>query len=779
MHALKHLRPSWFLTLFAIIGILLDSVIFLTDGPGVGAFLLISGVVIAALTYPRWVQHTAIVMFDLMLLPTLLHLEMDPVRFWSFMVGGTLVVIALAEAIYQLVGNYTRSVDREKQAQERLLELLEHNPAVVYELSPDRNSPAGLRVTFIGHNARELLGIDPTTHRFEPGSAGLAGRVSPEQAGEWRMQLEQHGFAVLEYPLVHADGRTLWVRDACRTVRERDGRLREIVGHLVDISEPRRIAGELAERERQLNEIVKNSPAVLFRAIPDPDRDHGWLFVFNSLNVCQVLGYTIDELKQDPDLWVRRIHPDDRARISEAARKASLDDGNNEPVVYDYRFVHRDGRTIWLQDTLRIVRDESGRPTEMFGQSLDITARRLAEEALSENRRQLDEVVRNSPALLYRAVPHADDPEGWQVLYTSANAEGVVGYATEEIAQNPRLWFERIHPDDLDRYTRSMLRSNLVPQASLAPFTLEYRYFHKDGALVWLQDSIRVIVDAASQPIELYGQTMNVTERKAMDQALAESRRIQDESVRNSPAILFRARPLPDSVEGWQFVYHSANTVDVLGYTVDELHADPGLWVDCIHPDDRERTFLTAANALATWRPLTRMPITYDYRFRHKAGQTIWIQNSLRILFDAEGRASELYGLSVDITGRYEAEQALQASRLELDEIVRNSPAALFRAVPDPDALDGLRYVYYSPNISEIVGLSVPDLENGVVDWIEHIHPDDRVPLLANCRAFALGMTPDAGPLVHTYRFLHGDGREIWLQDTLRAIRDEQGRSAR
>ena len=47
--------------------------------------------------------------------------------------------------------------------------------------------------------------------------------------------------------------------------------------------------------------------------------------MFNSLNVCQVLGYTIDELKQDPDLWVRRIHPDDRARISEAARKASLE----------------------------------------------------------------------------------------------------------------------------------------------------------------------------------------------------------------------------------------------------------------------------------------------------------------------------------------------------------------------------------------------------------------------------------------------------------------------
>ena len=775
MREQKPPQPAWFLVLFVIIGVVLDSVMNWMGGPGIGAFLLISGVVVAALTYPRWVQHATILLFDLMLLPTLLQLDLGVVRFAVFMVFGTLVLVGLSESIYRMVRSYSRSVEREKQAQERLLELLEHNPAVVYGLAPDRTEPSGYRVTFIGHNARDLLGIDPATHRRGSDTVGLAGHVSRDQARVWQEQLQSGGQAVLEYQIQQADGRMLWVRDACRVVKDASGGLREIVGHASDISETRLIAEELAERDRQHNEVVKNSPAVLFRAVPDPARDHGWLFGFNSVNVVDVLGFSVEELAADRDLWLGRIHPDDRARIAEAARRASLDPATTEPVVYEYRFLHRDGRMLWLQDTLRIVRDEEGQPREMFGQSLDITARRQVEEALAESRRQLDEVVRNSPALLYRAIPDPAAPDdAWKVLYTSSNAAGVVGYTADEVSERPRLWFERIHPDDLARYAEAIRPVHLVRAARNVPFTHEYRFYRKDGVLIWLQDTLRVVVDEDGRPVEMYGQTLDVTERKLIDQALSEDRRIQDESVRNSPAILFRAVPNPASDQGWTFLYHSANTIDVLGYAIEELHADPALWVERIHPDDREPV-LAKATALAATTPDTEMPITYAYRFCRKDGRYIWVQDSLRILFDEAGHARELYGLTIDITARYEAEQALRVSRQELDDVVRNSPAALFRAVPDPDAADGLRYMYYSSNIADIVGFSIEDLMSGNVDWLERIHADDRARLLANTRSFALGLTADRGSLAHTYRFMRADGREVWLHDTLRAVRDEQG----
>ncbi|HRE25819.1 MAG TPA: PAS domain-containing protein, partial [Anaerolineales bacterium] len=536
----------------------------------------------------------------------------------------------------------------------------------------------------------------------------------------------------------------------------------------------RQTADILAERERQLNEIVRNSPAVLFRALPNPQQEHGWRFVFNSANVGDVVGFSAEELQIDTELWMRRIHPADRERIAEAARRASLEASSGGSVVYDYRFRHRDGRTIWLQDTLRVLLDPAGRPQEMYGQSLDITDRRQAELALAENRRQLDEVVRNSPALLYRAVPDVDDPDGWRILYNSANAVSVIGFTADELDRNPPLWISRIHPEDRLKIRALTRRPTLVAAARQAPVTLEYRFRHKDGTEIWLQDSVRIVFDDDGNPIELYGQAMDVSERKAIDAQLAETRRIQDESVRNSPAILFWARLDASRQEGWVFLYHSANALDVLGYSVEELHADPALWVSRIDPNDAERT-LAAANSLASLSPTTVMPVTYDYRFRRKDGHQIWLQDSVRILFDDKGAPTELYGQSLDITARKQAEQALEESRRQLDDIVRNSPAALFRAVPNPAAADGLDWVYYSDNIVDIIGLTAQSLYDGAADWLERIHPEDVTGVLATTRRFVFDPSLADAPLVQTYRFRHGDGREIWLQDTLRAIRNADG----
>ncbi|MBL8097148.1 MAG: PAS domain-containing protein, partial [Anaerolineales bacterium] len=754
----------------------MDGIIALTGGAGVGAFLLIAGVILGALWYPRWVHHLATVMFDVMLLPTILGLKMPLITFWLFYIGGTVIVLGIAEAIHRLVRSYEQSVARERRAQQRLLEILERNPAVVYGLRPDPAAPSGYAVTFVSDNARDLLGLDPEAHPRAPDQVGLAGIAAPGAAAGWRDSLEQRNEAAIEYALTRPDGRTLWVRDGCRAVRDPGGRVIEVVGHLIDISEQRRIAEELSEREHLLTEVVRKSPAVLFRAVPDPAVEHGWLFVFNSANVLDVVGYPAEAFQQDRNLWFSRIHPEDRGRIAEAARRASLEAASGIPVVYEYRFLHRDGRTVWLQDTLRIVTNATGRPVEMYGQSLDITERRRFEDALAEDRRQLDEVARNSPAVLYRAIPDPDNPEAWRVIFFTSNTAGVMGYTHEEMSREPGLWLTQIDETDRPRMLEAVRVSNLIAAARHGLVSHEFRYRRKDGRLVWLQASWRVTFDAEGEPIDLYGQTADITDRKQIDDVLAESRRLQDESVRNSPAILFWARPAADTREGWVFLYHSANTFDVLGYTVDEVHADPGLWVRRIHPDDRER-ILAAANSLASLGPSSDMPVVYDYRFRHKAGHEIWIQDSLRILFDAQGQPTELYGQSLDITSRKQTERELEESRQQLDELLRNSPAALFRAIPDPQARDGLRFTYNTDNVESLFGISAQDLASGAVDWISRIHPDDVAETLKRTRDFVHEQSLTDTSLAFAYRFRHGrTEREIWLQYTMRAIRDAQGR---
>ncbi len=325
-----------------------------------------------------------------------------------------------------------------------------------------------------------------------------------------------------------------------------------------------------------------------------------------------------------------------------------------------------------------------------------------AHEQLRENERQLLEIVQNSPAVLFRALPDGTRNQGWRFVFNSVNVLTVTGYTPEELHQDPELWLSRVHPDDRARVATAARGTAEGPNRG-APVVYDYRFQHKSGRIIWLQNTMHVARDAAGQPQELTGQSLDITERRQAELAVAEQRQIQDESVRNSPTILFRGLPDPGSPDGWAFVYHSANTLDVLGYSVDEIATNADLWLSRIHPDDRERV-LTTSRLLATVGPEHPMPMAYDYRFQHKDGRELWIQDVQRVVFDDGGRPTVLYGQSIDITARKQAELALSSGLRKLDEIVSNSPAALFHALPDPTAPDGLRYIYHSSNVETLTG---------------------------------------------------------------------------
>ncbi|MDX1295523.1 MAG: diguanylate cyclase, partial [Sulfurimonadaceae bacterium] len=82
------------------------------------------------------------------------------------------------------------------------------------------------------------------------------------------------------------------------------------------------------------------------------------------------------------DLFLDTIHPDDRHRVEDAVRRA-LDE--MLPYDIDHRIVLPDGQLRFVHEQAKVTRDESGRPTRMFGTVQDITARKKTEEALKES----------------------------------------------------------------------------------------------------------------------------------------------------------------------------------------------------------------------------------------------------------------------------------------------------------------------------------------------------------------------------------------------------------
>ena len=93
---------------------------------------------------------------------------------------------------------------------------------------------------------------------------------------------------------------------------------------------------------------------------------------------CELIGYSLDELRtlETSDL----MHHDDLARAVEAKHK--LLRGEATDGRWERRFVHKSGLTVWALLTSTVVRDEAGNPTCIISQVIDISDRKLAEEAL-------------------------------------------------------------------------------------------------------------------------------------------------------------------------------------------------------------------------------------------------------------------------------------------------------------------------------------------------------------------------------------------------------------
>ena len=106
-----------------------------------------------------------------------------------------------------------------------------------------------------------------------------------------------------------------------------------------------------------------------------------------------MLGYEPDEWKQDPTIFLRLIHPDDRERIAEEGRILREGAGAR---TFEYRMLARDGHELWMHDDAVVVCDEAGRPSHVQGFVRDVTLLKLAHEqheALLEQERAANEQV--------------------------------------------------------------------------------------------------------------------------------------------------------------------------------------------------------------------------------------------------------------------------------------------------------------------------------------------------------------------------------------------------
>ncbi|MGB8952931.1 MAG: PAS domain S-box protein [Candidatus Aminicenantales bacterium] len=150
-------------------------------------------------------------------------------------------------------------------------------------------------------------------------------------------------------------------------------------------------------------------------------------------------------------------------------------------------------------------------------------------------------------------------------------------------------------------------------------------------------------------------------ELKKTKQELEKSELKYHNLISSTSAVIYTSKVAGDY--GATFI--SDNVKQVTGYTPEEFTKNSSFWVDCIHPDDKER-ILNEVKKIFKLKNYT-----YEYRFLHKKGHYIWVRDEMKLAQDKRGKPLEIIGYWQDITSRKQAEDLALAQRdlsLKLNE---------------------------------------------------------------------------------------------------------------
>lgn len=118
---------------------------------------------------------------------------------------------------------------------------------------------------------------------------------------------------------------------------------------------------------------------------------------------------------------------------------------------------------------------------------------------------RLSHLLTTSPMVLYnlRFTGNVSQP-----VWVSENIERLTGYSPEE-ALAPGWWLAHLYPDD-----REQVLARQPMLLNDGQLTHDYRFYHRDGQIIWIFDELRLIRDVDGQPYEVVGTWLDISEYK-------------------------------------------------------------------------------------------------------------------------------------------------------------------------------------------------------------------------------------------------------------------------
>jgi PAS domain S-box-containing protein len=391
--------------------------------------------------------------------------------------------------------------------------------------------------------------------------------------------------------------------------------------------------------ERELQSILDNSTAVI------QVKDMSGRYLRINRRFEKIFGLDRSEIlgKTDHELFPREIADRFRANDLKVMQTA-------QPLEFEETAPHQDGLHHYISIKFPLF-DETGVVYATAGIFTDITDRKRAEEKLQESEQLFRSIFEN--AQIGIGVFNIDK----RALSPNRALQEMLGYSEKELSQL-ETWDEITLPEesasDAKRYSELVLGIRDKDE-------WEQRLIRRDGRTVVTSVRFSLLRDAAGKPQYVASLQEDITERRAAEDLL----RKRDEELRRVNFLADTALELSKAgywhvpLDGSGWYNSSPRRVAVFGeiprpdhrYRLDEMfgHASEG-------DEAAAKIARQAFNAAVEGKTAT-----YDTVFAYKRpidGRIAWIHALGHVQRDADGKPTDMYGVSQDITDfkRLEAE---------------------------------------------------------------------------------------------------------------------------
>lgn len=552
-------------------------------------------------------------------------------------VGFVVWTYLLRSRVAQQAKLIRKQVEQEREMEQRCAELIESATDMVYTRDFEGNyitmNPAGCRL--LGYTPDEVKRLNISDVVLPEYMDAVRQHTAEKLAGEESTvyQVEAH----------NKDGRRIWLEASLRLFYK-DGKPVGIQGIARDITQ-RKCAEAAADQERRfLRTLIDNMPDLVYT------KDTKARFVLSNVAHLKFMG-----VQAESDLagkTVLDLHPPELARGYYADDLHVLQTGeavyNREELVRDHN-----GVTRWHLTIKAPLRDHDGAIIGIICISRDIDAHKRALEALRESEMLYHSLVEQLPQAIFRK-----------------DLEGRVTFANSHYCQNMQRELKDvlgktdndIFPPDLAAKYRE--DDKKVIETGVL-FEAVERHRTPDGRWFYVHVMKSPLRDADGRIIGIQCIFWDITGRKLIEDALRESEQ------------RLRLAMEAGQMGAWDRdlktnkLYWSATTEKMMGFEPNTFPGTYEAFYELLHPDSRDT--LAAAQQQARDTGF----YSAELKFQLRDGRILWSMARGQVLYDEQGTPDRILGVSIDITKRKKAEDALAMMNEDLEQRVRQRTAEL------------------------------------------------------------------------------------------------------